>query len=55
MELTFQDDSNKRKRVVVFGGNGYVGSNVCQEVIRLDADVHSISRKGVQQVEITTV
>ncbi|KAL4419607.1 hypothetical protein ABPG77_001661 [Micractinium sp. CCAP 211/92] len=33
-------------RVVVFGGNGFVGSHVCQQALAMGADVVSINRSG---------
>lgn len=32
--------------MVVFGGNGFVGRNVCQAAVRLGAEVVSVSRSG---------
>lgn len=34
------------KQVVVFGGNGFVGQNVCQAALRLGAEVVSVNRSG---------
>lgn len=34
------------KQVVVFGGNGFVGQNVCQAALLMGADVVSINRSG---------
>eukprot|EP00903_Cladosiphon_okamuranus_P010693 g10106.t1 len=33
-------------KVVVFGGNGFVGQNVCQAALLLGADVVSVNRSG---------
>lgn len=33
-------------RVVVFGGNGYVGSRVCQQALAMGAAVTSVNRSG---------
>lgn len=34
------------KQVVVFGGNGFVGQNVCQAALLMGADVVSVNRSG---------
>ena len=34
------------KKVIVFGGNGYVGQNVCQYALGRGAQVISINRSG---------
>jgi hypothetical protein len=33
-------------KVVVFGGNGYVGSHVCQALLSLNSTVASVNRSG---------
>lgn len=34
------------KRIVVFGGNGYVGRNVCRHAVRQGTHVVSVNRSG---------
>jgi uncharacterized protein YbjT (DUF2867 family) len=40
------DYSSLVPRLVVFGGNGYVGTRVCEHALRMGAEVVSISRRG---------
>lgn len=37
---------HEMKQVVVFGGNGFVGQNVCQAALHMGADVVSVNRSG---------
>lgn len=36
----------EQKQVIVFGGSGFVGQNVCQAALRMGADVVSVNRSG---------
>jgi hypothetical protein len=39
--------STRPLRVTVFGGTGYVGSAVCERLVRRGHDVTAVSRRGV--------
>jgi glutamate dehydrogenase/leucine dehydrogenase len=41
-----EDYGTGAPRLVVFGGNGFVGSRVCQEGLAMGAEVTSINRSG---------
>ncbi|CAM9319310.1 unnamed protein product [Scytosiphon promiscuus] len=41
-----EQDQDDAPKVVVFGGNGFVGQNVCQAALRLGAEVVSVNRSG---------
>eukprot|EP00126_Sphaerothecum_destruens_P009884 Sdes_comp20620_c1_seq1m15692 len=41
-----QDTVKKTIKVVVFGGNGFLGSQICRNLLRKEVDVISISRSG---------
>ena len=44
--VAVDDTLGMLKKIVVFGGNGYVGQNVCQCAVELGISVMSISRSG---------
>ena len=46
MKRLFSTATDKAK-VVVFGGNGYVGSHVCRNALNLGYSVVSVNRSGV--------
>ena len=39
--------SQKAHKLLVVGGNGYVGSNICQEAVKRGHTVISLSRRGM--------
>ena len=39
--------STRPLRVTVFGGTGYVGSAVCERLVKRGHDVTAVSRRGV--------
>ena len=41
-----QDAAPGLPRVLVFGGNGFVGSRVCEEALKTGLEVVSINRSG---------
>ncbi|KAK4123463.1 NAD(P)-binding protein [Parathielavia appendiculata] len=42
------------KRIVVFGGNGFLGSRICRAAVARDWDVTSVSRSGAPRWETVT-
>ncbi len=41
-----QDSAPGLPKLLVFGGNGFVGSRVCEEALKTGLDVVSINRSG---------
>ena len=41
-----QDAAPGLPRVLVFGGNGFVGSRVCEEALKTGLEVVSVNRSG---------
>ena len=51
--MSTETDSIKSNDIVVFGGNGYVGSRICEEAILQGYNVTSISRSGMKPLWIS--
>ncbi|XP_044506592.1 uncharacterized protein At1g32220, chloroplastic-like [Mangifera indica] len=43
---TLGDKSPSMEKILVFGGNGFVGSHICREALERGLTVHSLSRSG---------
>jgi len=52
MKRLFSTVTEKAK-VIVFGGNGYVGSHICRNALNLGYSVVSINRSGAPQKQGT--
>jgi uncharacterized protein YbjT (DUF2867 family) len=45
-EKVIQDGGGQRKKIVVFGGSGFVGQGMIQEALKRGLDVISVNRSG---------